>query len=82
MGGKCVIDAAFLRVPCPYLMKSGKKCTEDSNLLVNWVKEQATSLHQAAEWGMRALQGSFPRLKDRLVFLDELTDQNFFKILS
>jgi hypothetical protein len=28
--------------------------------------EQATSLRQATEWGMRAIQGSFPRLKDRI----------------
>ena len=26
------------------------------------------SFCQSAEWGMRALQASFPRLKDRLVF--------------
>ena len=26
--------------------------------------DQATSLRQAAEWGMRAIQGAFPRLKD------------------
>jgi len=27
---------------------------------------QATSLRQAAEWGMRAVQGAFPRLKDTI----------------
>ena len=26
--------------------------------------QQSTSCQQAAEWGMRGLQGSFPRLKD------------------
>jgi len=31
---------------------------------------QATSARQASEWGMRALQGSFPRLKDRLLYED------------
>jgi hypothetical protein len=59
-GGKCVVDAAFLRVRCPYLVKSGEKCIGDSNLLENRVKVQPTSLRHAAEWGMRALQGSFP----------------------
>ena len=62
-GGRCVVDAAFSRVRCPYLVKSGEKCFGDYNLLVNRIKVQATSLRQAAEWGMRALQGSFPRLK-------------------
>ena len=29
---------------------------------------EATSMHQSAEWGMRAVQSSFPRLKDRLLY--------------
>ena len=32
------------------------------------VNRQATSVRQLSEWGMRALQGSFPRLKDRLLY--------------
>ena len=31
-------------------------------------KGQATSMRQAAEWGMRAIQSSFPRLKDTFVY--------------
>ena len=31
-------------------------------------KRQATSIRQSSEWGMRALQSSFPRMCDRLVF--------------
>ena len=30
--------------------------------------EEATSLRQAAEWGMRAIQGAFPRLKDDILY--------------
>ena len=30
--------------------------------------QQAMSCRQAAEWGMRGLQGSFPRLKDRIIY--------------
>jgi hypothetical protein len=33
-------------------------------------KPQATSMRQAAEWGMRAVQSLFPRLKDTLVYED------------
>ena len=31
-------------------------------------KREATSARQTAEWGMLALQASFPRLKDRFVY--------------
>jgi DDE superfamily endonuclease len=31
---------------------------------------QATSMRQSAEWGMYALQGSFPRLRDKIVWED------------
>ena len=27
-------------------------------------------MRQLAEWGMRGLQGSFPRLKDRIVYVE------------
>jgi hypothetical protein len=37
------------------------------------LSRQVTSLRQSAEWGMRALQAGFPRLKDRLVY--EETDE-------
>ena len=29
------------------------------------MSRQATSIQQLSEWGMRCLQGSFPRLKDK-----------------
>jgi hypothetical protein len=32
------------------------------------VKRAATSMCQSAEWGMRAVQASFPRLKDTLPY--------------
>jgi hypothetical protein len=59
-------------------VKSGERCFGDYNLLVNQIKVHATSLCQAAEWGMRALQGSFPRLKDRITFSDEASDRKVF----
>ena len=33
--------------------------------------QDATSMRQSAEWGMRALQSSFPRLKDRFVYEEQ-----------
>lgn len=32
------------------------------------LRKQATKLRQASEWGMRAFQGSFPRLKDKFKY--------------
>jgi DDE superfamily endonuclease len=70
-GGVCCVDSAFASGGVPYLLKSGKKeqihanakSKEDMARLL-----EATSLRQAAEWGMRAIQGSMPRLKDPIKF--------------
>jgi len=35
-------------------------------------------LRQCAEWGMRAIQGSFPRLKDKLLFSESLENRKVF----
>ena len=32
------------------------------------IAREATSMRQSAEWGMRAFQASFPRVKDRIPF--------------
>ena len=32
------------------------------------IARDATSMRQSAEWGMRAFQASFPRIKDRISF--------------
>ena len=32
------------------------------------IQLEATSMRQAAEWGIRAVQASFPRLKDRFIY--------------
>jgi hypothetical protein len=61
-GGKCTIDSAFGKVNRPFLIKSSQ------DYLVSTMptrheqrediqrKRQATSMRQAAEWGMRAIQ--------------------------
>jgi hypothetical protein len=46
----------------------GEGETEEEILDSIRVKRAATSMRQAAEWGMRALQSSFPRMLDRLVY--------------
>ena len=62
---------------CPFLIKSGKKKHRET-ALQRRIRHQATFLRQSAEWGMRALQGSFPRLKDRIIYLDDMTDHKLF----
>ena len=73
-GGKCTVDSAFGKVNKPYLIKSSQDYlvstmpTRHEQRLDLQRKRQATSMRQAAEWGMRAIQSSFPRLKDTFVY--------------
>jgi hypothetical protein len=62
-GGKCVADSAFSLKRCPFIIKSGKKKVDETAAQAT-VRRQATKLRQSAEWGERALQGSFPHAKD------------------
>jgi hypothetical protein len=41
--------------------------------------KEAASLQQAAEWGMRAIQGSMPRLKDQLKYEENGEKRGFLK---
>ena len=73
-GAKCCVDSAFGNVTREYLYKSCQDLlgsnapTRRERLLDLQKKRQATSARQTAEWGMRGLQSSFPRLKDRFVY--------------
>ena len=69
-GGKCVVDSAFASNPNAYLIRSAET-TKAKNPLELIQLSQATSLRQAAEWGMRAIQCSMPRLKDRIRYESE-----------
>jgi hypothetical protein len=64
-GGKCTVDSAFARNNYPFLIKSCKPSL-DMTLTDMDVAKDATSMRQSAEWGMRAFQASFPRIKDRI----------------
>ena len=64
-GGMCTVDSAFSKSIHPFLIKSGKKDVNMSREEREMNKE-AVSMRQSAEWGMRAFQSSFPRLKDRI----------------
>ena len=64
-GGKVVMDSAFARAEYDFIIKSGQEVRFDLGENVAWQNQQATSVRQYSEWGMHALQGSFPRLHDR-----------------
>lgn len=75
-GLKFVIDSAFSSANVEYLIKSSQDFMvaddglEDYNDVIDdiAVKRAATSMRQSAEWGMRGVQASFPRLKDTLPY--------------
>jgi len=67
-GGKCVVDSAFASTDNPFLIKSAQNYNQCSTPLDIVQCDQATSLRQAAEWGMRAIQSAFPRLKETILF--------------
>jgi DDE superfamily endonuclease len=67
-GGKCVVDSAFAAGRNPCLIKSSENLTKTSDALELIRQKEATSLRQSAEWGMRALQGAFPRLTEPIKY--------------
>jgi len=67
-GGMVVMDSAFHKSGYPYIIKSGQEIRFEQGAQEAILDKQATSARQFAEWGMRQLQGSFPRLKDRFTY--------------
>jgi hypothetical protein len=67
-GCQCVMDSAFAARRRPSIIKSFAR--DNIAFQANTPEElqvlkDAKSVRQAAKWGMRALQGSFPRLRSR-----------------
>jgi hypothetical protein len=70
LGSKVVVDSAFSGDNRQSLYKSHQHNMDQHGNIRQQreVHRQATSVRQLSEWGMRGLQGSFPRLKDRLIY--------------
>ena len=81
MGGQCTVDSAFSKKRHDFLIKSSQTDpdSDDPNDFV--VNTEATSMRQSAEWGMRAIQSSFPRLKDRFVYEEHGERKIIFKFM-
>eukprot|EP00536_Pseudo-nitzschia_multiseries_P009138 jgi/Psemu1/200010/e_gw1.249.34.1 len=67
-GAMLTFDAAFKVRLSNYLIQSLQADQVGAEALV--LNHEATSLRQLSEWGMRMIQGQFPRLKDRLLLED------------
>ena len=65
----------------PYLIRSGKDPTEASSIAEMVKLREATSLRQAAEWGMRAIQGSMPKLKDSIEYEEKGERKRILKLV-
>ena len=75
-GPKCTVDSVFRCKNAPYLIKlqqddscvHGHGLDENEALMIARKQHAATSMHQAAEWGMHAFQSMFPRVKDTIIY--------------
>lgn len=69
-GGFCVVDYAFSKGHFPFLIMSSQDAlgASNENAAIYSQLRQATAVRQASEWGMQALQGIFPRLKESFLY--------------
>jgi DDE superfamily endonuclease len=67
-GGICCVDSAFASGNVPYLIRSAQDINIAKSAKEMAMMKEATSLRQAAEWGMRAIQGSMPRLTEKIKY--------------
>ena len=66
--GKVLMDSVFASNMDEFIIQSSQNVPLMEGHQAMLLEQQATSCQQAAEWSMRGLQGSFPRLKDRIIF--------------
>ena len=67
LGAKVVVDSAFLAKNAPFIIKTSANVTNRTRQQIRNALSE-TSCRQFSEWGMRLLQGSFPRIVDRFPF--------------
>ena len=66
--GKVLMDSAFASNMYDFIIQSSQNIPVTEGHQAMLLGQQATSCRQAVEWGMRGLQGSFPRLKDCIIY--------------
>jgi len=66
--GRGVVDSAFNTGSYNQLIKSGQVLPTNASELQILQQEEATSLRQSSEWGMRGFQSSFPRFYGTIAY--------------
>jgi hypothetical protein len=71
-GLKVILNSAFSASEFEFITKSAQNfgAIHFNSMEKMAINSAATSMQQAAEWGMQALQGLFPRLQDTSPFED------------
>jgi hypothetical protein len=86
-GGQVVVDSAFTTENASDgLIKSSQRNinrqgTIGGSGMTSQQNRDATSIRQLSEWGMRGLQGSFPKLKDRLPYEERGERKRFLQLV-
>ena len=63
-----VVDSAFGSGSRKFLVRSSQGDPVNGNAEDVTINRAATSIRQLSEWGMRMIQGQFPRVTDTMVF--------------
>ena len=63
------------------LVKSSQGDSIDANAEEVTINRAETSIRQLSEWGLRMIQGKFPRVTDTLVFDDSGDKRVFLRLL-
>lgn len=67
-----MVDSAFYRRRYPLFIKSSQDSFIDSENALDVIRfHQATAALQASQWSMQALQDSFLRIEDRMVYEEQ-----------
>ena len=66
--GKVLMDSAFASNMYEFIIQSSLNIPVTEWCQAILLGQQATSCRQDVEWGMRGLQGSFPGLKDHIIY--------------
>ena len=75
--GKVMMDSVFASNMYEFIIQSSQNVPITEGRQAMLLGQQAMSCQQAAEWGMRGLQGPFPRLKDLLSMKKMGKEQSF-----
>jgi len=66
--GQCIMDSAFASTTHEAIIKLVQNPEVAADVAQMVIFCEATSLHQSAEWGMHAIQSSFPCLNEHILY--------------